>query len=741
MARQNSPIEISNWVKGLITEASPLTYPENSSVDEVNFVLSKDGSRQRRFGMDFEIGSAPTNTTISDVEASINTFNWKNVGGDTTKEFLVIQIGNEITIMEVQDTLSYNIVHTKTWPAATSKARWSFTSVDGLLIVTTGEGVIRTLEFVNYSTFNWSETRLLVRDSFGVADIWNNKDLKSGQYIDTRPEELLDPHTYNLRNQTWGIPRRSTGETIVDPIKAFADKYKELKKTRDGFPSNSDQVTQALYADTEDATNRTVDRFHPEDIIDNPVGSFSAPSGSFIIDVLDRGASRLAALSNMLSNYPELSEYPVTTLPEDKTPGGATVVGEYAGRVWYSGFSGELVNGDGKSPRMSSYVLFSRVVKDPGDINQCYQVGDPTAKDNPDIVATDGGFIRIDGAYGISRLVNVGKGLMVVAENGVWFITGESGFSATNYKVDKITDHGIVGHNSLVVVDNTFIYWGSDGIYHVQANQYGEWGAQNITADTIQTFYDNISESDKLYCVGVYDGIERTVRWVYDCKLSIPDRKVKELVLDATLGAFYRHEINHPTSGTAHVVGCVIATPYLDQERDKKEVKYLTITQTVPTIKFAFSNYDNLLYEDWGSTRFGVDAEAYLLTGYISGGDFQRKKSIPSLTFHLRSTETGLDQYGAPYNPSSCKVRFQWDWTTSVNTGKWSREFQAYRKPRLYIYTPTIDNLVGDGHAVVSTKTTLRGSGRVFAMHIRTEPRFDCNLLGWSMVMGMNTNV
>jgi hypothetical protein len=51
MARQTAAVEINNFVKGLITEASPLTFPDNASLEEQNFVLNRDGSRERRSGM------------------------------------------------------------------------------------------------------------------------------------------------------------------------------------------------------------------------------------------------------------------------------------------------------------------------------------------------------------------------------------------------------------------------------------------------------------------------------------------------------------------------------------------------------------------------------------------------------------------------------------------------------------------------------------------------------------------
>ncbi len=742
MGRQRSPVEVRSWIKGLITEASPLTYPENASIEEVNFVLNPDGSRHRRLGMDFEEGSAPTTTTISDPNAVIAVFNWKNVGGDATKDFLVVQVGNEITVLEQGPSLAYSIIHTKVFTGVDVTTRFTFTSVDGLLIVATGDKEVHTLVFKDYANITWVDSILKVRDLFGVEDIWDNKDLKAGNEISTRPSELLDPHTYNLRNQTFGIARRTTGTTIADPINSFLLAVQAKTPEVNQYPSNSDQVTQALYADTEDSTNRTVDRFHPEDLIDNPIGNFEAANGHFIIDALERGASRMEALSRMKDKYPTMM-YDVTTLPTDKTPNGASVVGEYAGRVWYGGFSGEIEDGDAKSPRMSSYVLFSRLVRDPTDITECYQIGDPTSKDNPDIVDTDGGYIRIDGAYGIRGFVNVDKGMAVLAANGVWMISGgDQGFSATNYKVDKIHDRGIIGDNTLVVVDNTFMFWASEGIYHAKQNDYGIWSVQNITRQTIQKLYDLIPDANKRKAFGIYDTYERKVRWVYQ---DDDQAYVKELVLDATLGAFYLNHIHNPTDIVAKVIAPVLTLPSGFTEGVdvfRREVKYLTVTQYSPVIQYQFSQYKGSEYYDWIGTGNGLDAKAYMLTGYISGGDFQRKKQIIPITFHMRNTEgvfvTNPDGDLIPSNPCSCLVRVQWEWTDNISSGKWSKQFQIFRKKRMFYYDTENQS---DGYPVVSSETNLRGSGRVLALYFETEAGKDCNILGWSMVMGMNTNV
>ena len=117
------------------------------------------------------------------------------------------------------------------------------------------------------------------------------------------------------------------------------------------------------------------------------------------------------------TTYPEL-DFTLGTLPQDETPGGATVVGEFAGRVWYGGFSGDVINGDAKSPKLSSYVAFSQLVNNPTMITLCYQAGDPTSDVEPDIIDTDGGFIRLNNAYGIKSFTNLGTSFFVGAANG-----------------------------------------------------------------------------------------------------------------------------------------------------------------------------------------------------------------------------------------------------------------------------------------------------------------------------------
>lgn len=776
MARQIAPLEVNSFVQGLITEASPLTFPENASIDEDNFELLRDGSRRRRLGMDYEEGYQIVTTSVNNPdigELAVNTFNWKNAGGVPDKELLVVQTGQNIRVFDVDiEPLSSGQIYSTTVTEASPSQPFSFSVIDGALVCATGQANILEISYDGTSVSR-KNRRIKIRDFFGVSTTISGRNLREGNNVSFRPDSRNNAHIYNLRNQSWGVARTvgdssedESSTELRDPVEAFFS-------VASVYPSNADTVVQSLYPDPGDKNNRTGDQFFPRDLRDNPVGNMISANGHFIIDALDRGASRLQAVQGAYSQYSQL-QYPVSTLPVDRTPRGASEVAEYAGRVWYAGFSGEVEEGDDNSPKMSSYVLYSKLVQDPEDITVCYQDGDPTSKDAPDLLDTDGGFIRIDGAFRIQKLINVGSALMVLAQNGVWSISGGSdyGFSANNNKVRKISEKGADSPGSVVIVDNTFMFWADDAIYHITQNEFGDWVSNNITRTTIQKFYDDIRPIDKFYCQGRYDSYDGKVRWVYR-NLPGDSREARELILDTELGAFYTATLRSPDSnpGAPKVASPLVVPPFRIVETEvgitvqgqpvtvqgepvvatqsvrgsgAKELAYLIVTGVNP-LRYTFGLYRDPEFKDFRSHNgVGVDAEAFLLTGWVSGGDFQRNKQVPYIQFHFNRTESGFaqDETGNlfPLTPSSCIVQAQWNWTNSVNAGRWGKEFEAYRYRRLY--SPFGQNDPFDnGEEVITTKNKLRGKGKVVSLYIRTAPEKDCQLLGWSMLLGVSGNV
>lgn len=765
MARQQAAAEINAFVKGLITEASPLTFPDNASIDEVNLIPQRDGSRKRRRGMDFEDNYAEidSNQEISS-NVTFSSFSWKGPGGYNQVEFCVIQFGNRLSFFKSsQLPLSRNQFYNYDLSSSDS-AQVSMDSVDGVLVVADGSGNIVTFDYDGSSIIP-SSGRLLIRDLFGVEDIIDGVNLLEGNGISIRPVNITSAHIYNLRNQTFAIPRfAGPSEVSRDPIQYFKD-FSGV------YNSNSDNLNVFLYADANDGDDRSTKRYFAVDNLNNPLGTNRAPLGYFIIDAMNRGSSRIQASANLQNQYLQLVQ-PVLAIPTDRTPGGASVVSAYSGRVFYSGFSSQVIDGDSQSPRMNSYVLFSRLVQSQSDVFKCYQEGDPTSTENPDLVDTDGGFLRIAGAYNIQRLINVGDALMVLAENGVWKITGGSGygFKATDYVVSKVTEHGTVSPSSTVLIDNTFMYWSDDGIYHIKQNQYGDWVGENLTTNTIQSYFDSIPSTAKARCFGAYDSYSRKVRWLYN-NFYGTEATPTELILDVGLGAFYPSKINR-VGGDYPLPVCIVRIPpyqissslnnVINNSDDTlvdvsgnsvvvegqvvdaslSELYYVTLTQSSGgTLRYSFASYRNDDFLDWKSYNgVGVDAAGYLLTGWTGMGDFQRNKQVSYLTVYSIKTETGFDANYFPVGDSSILVQSQWNWTNLAEAGKWSPQFQAYRHRRLWIPENNSSGF-DDGDYVIATKNKLRGRGRVLSLKFSTEPGKDFHLLGWSYLVGINGTV
>lgn len=747
MSRQLQTVDVNNFVKGFVTEVSPLTFPEGASLDEENFVLLKNGSRRRRFGMAEEAFStqrAQIRSVSSD--ALTNVFEWTSPGGDATRSFLVVQDGKDIRIYDAASPVTTdNLLFTTGAPGLDitlldRASKVSFSSVSGMLLIASGSPVLWS---VSYNTqedkFKLESFRLKVRDVFGVED-----GLSSGDRVSERPEELSDAHNYNLLNQGWGLPRRAGNEEVnKDPIQYFhsiADKY----------PSNADTVSQALYADVNDSDDRITKRFFPKDLISNPLGNVEAPKGYFIIDPLERSDSRNDAILELFRKYDELDYLNEPRVDHDKTINGATVVSEFAGRAFYAGFDGVLEGGDKRSPRLSSYVMFSRLARNPEDLNRCYSDQDPTSPDSFEALDTDGGFIQLGEAGNILAMASLGPSLVVMADNGMWSITGGSGygFTATNFKVTKVSDVGILDRRSVVKTDNSLVCWSESGIFVVSPNEMGDLTAQNISANTIQTFYGEIPYNDKVRAVGRYDSFDQTVRWVYSGN--------KELVLDLNLSAFYKNTIYGPNKvrslftvppyntinveipvtveGQAVTVGGeVVFVPSAVRQTGFRELKYVSLN---PLNEIVFSTFSSPTFKDWGL----FDAKAFMVTGYVSGGDFSRYKQVPYLVTHMEQTETGFTSNYDVLGSSSCFMKVAWEWTNSPNSGRWSYPTQIYKINRRY-FPQGVDEGYNNGHTIVTTKTKLRGKGRVLSLTFETEPEKDCKLLGWSYVMGVNGNV
>jgi hypothetical protein len=771
MPKQGTRAEVNTFVKGLITEASPLNFPANASLDEVNFELLRNGTRRRRKG----IQKASASFTASNVASTANnSFVWNSVDGNASLEFVVVQVGNVLSFLNLSNGVSSgSLVATLSLPKFSATKKYSFSTINGNLLVASGATIVYCVAY--NGTFTLTERVLKVRD------VWGVQESDAGQEADAtvQPTVLTETHKYNLQNQSWGIPRKDKVGTPVDPVayyKADLGKYPsstetvwnglqfqpvevdttetpgEVNTTSTGSPGTAGGATATTTVDPDTGEYTTTTSVEPGGLgglitsvarqaaptkvtnykdpyermfnslyVDRLGADLKAAKGYYIIELLNRGASRLAATNNNHTKFPLIPA--ATGFKQDYNTYGASLVCEFSGRVFYSGFDGTVVDGDVRSPSLGDYVVFSKLVQSDVDIDLCYQEGDPTSRESSDIVDTDGGFISISGAKNIIALRNLGAKLLVFASNGVWSIAGgnDYGFTATNYKVDKLTSFGCLSPESIVVEGSNLLYWGKSAIYAITPDTVGGFQVQDVTAESIQTFYDKIPDAAKQSCQGIYHPVEKKIRWAYRTGLFSTSADSNELVFDTVLKSFYRHKIGQLSDYSAQVVGIHYS--------ENTGAKYLVANSNNT---FTFATYADSTFADWGV----VDAKAYVLTGALTASDSAIDKQIPYVTVHMQRTETGTDSNGVPLNQSSCKMSGRWEWANTVASHKISGLYEVYkyRMPLFSLPNSTFDN----GFETVISKNKVRGRGKAISLYFETSPGKDCVLLGWSITLNGN---
>lgn len=731
-----------SFVKGIITEASPLTFPENASVDEDNFVLNRNGSRSRRLGVDYESYSALTATgfATSILASGRQSFHkWDSPGGDTTVSIGVVRIYNKLWFINLlAASPSANLLNSGNPITISNLANSEMETavINNSLVLVSKDITVPILLTYNTTTQAVSQAQIpiYVRDIWGVAD---------NLAINERPVTITDLHKYNLRNQGW-----STKIVTVSPGDAI-----DITKTSLGvYPSNSDIWTLGKVSN---ASSTTYQAYDPTVLAKNSVSNSLVSRGSYIIDSFARGSQR-ATLSGL-------------TVPTDKENGNLTTVASYASRIFYSGVTSKITNGDAKSPNYSGYIFFSQVVTDNEKLSKCYQEADPTDENINDLIATDGGTIQIPEATRIIKIASTQASLLVFAENGVWEIFGDTGgFIATSFQVSKISSNGVLNARSIVEANGSFIYWSKAGIFALtsQGGVPGSFAAQNLSLVTIQKFFLNIPDLAKNNCRGFFDEKENRVRWLYNdsetySETNYINRYNRELILDLTLQAFYPHTIESLTSGSPYVADYIEIPGYSVASIDtniavgaenvivtsgdqvvveqallsnrSSQFSFLTITGT----SFTVSKYNNSSFTDWETAGSGTGApfDSYVVTGYELFGDILRTKQVPYLFCYFDRTEDGFELDGVNLelkNKSSCLVQAQWNWANSANSGKWGNVFQAYRLLRNYIPSGVSDPF-DYGESVIVTRNKLRGSGKCLSMKFQSENGKDMRILGWGV--------
>ena len=711
MAQSLSQKAVNNFVRGLVTEAAELTFPEGASVDELNCDLRRDGTRRRRLGVEYETGNVLSSYTLSDAEQTA-TGSWVNVGGNADLEFLVLQKGARLYFynkgaLPYSNQVESNSVNLASYQqsgsAGADTAKCQFTSIKGNLVVSSPE--INTIA-IQYSSGTFTVTQI----NFEIRDFEFQGDTSTYFTNDSTPSQN---RKYDAQNAGWN--------------------------TGNGAPTDlTKRLTHPWYAGKD--TDGNYDSAEWEKIYG---GTTLTGNGHYILDFFTKDRATASGLSGL-------------TKPTDAESSRFRCAESFSGRVFYAGID---------SAENAGTILFSKVVETVDDLGICHQQNDPTAEYLSDLYATDGGELRIPDAVKIQRLYAYQNSLFVFAENGVWQISGVDGvFRATEFSVNRVTRVGMLQPQTFVEAEGVPFWWSRFGIHTLTTDPVsGQGQEQNLTIPTVQTFWDAIDADAKLKVTAVYDAINKRIYWGYpNANETVASKLNNFLILDVPLQAFIPWKISDQTSNTDCVVGLAFYSGYgasevaLDVTSNNgaddvvtsagDDVVSTQISNTNtgdPAIvlicregsnnKITFGAFTGISFLDWTDTNYTSFAE----TGYDFIGDVITKKNAPYIVTYCRVTETGFtgnenDGY-EPVRPSGLKVSAAWDFAENFGTSQ-----QVYRLK--FPVFPDNSNLSDFDYPedVITSRVKIRGHGRSMRIKYESEQGKDFLLLGWGMVQGRN---
>lgn len=382
----------------------------------------------------------------------------------------------------------------------------------------------------------------------------------------------------------------------------------------------------------------------------------------------------------------------------------------FAGRAWFGGIQHKA---------LGNQIYFSQIIDKRTQYGMCYQKQDPAGEYFNELLADDGGVIKILEMGQVIRMFSNRTAMFIFATNGVWSISGTSGagFKATDFVVRRLSNVGTVSRLSFVDFKGLPIWWAEDGIYTIAFDpQTDSYSVQNITIKTIKSFFLDVPATNRKYVKGAYDPINDYIYWVYNSD-ETPYHYYDynhALVMNGTTGAFFPWTISDSaTIGVRGVVYAVDATL-----TTTAKIKFVTVTDySASEEKVTFAEAKSTGYTDWPDAE-DVSYDSYFITGYKIRGDTQRY-SQPNYVYVFLDNQ----------DDASLFVQGVFDFTNSGDSGKFSSTQQAY-----------FTNL-SDYRDVVVKRLKIRGKGRSVQLKFRSEAGKPFSCIGWSVWETANSGI
>jgi len=722
--KQNS---VNTFVRGLITEATPLTFPEGASVDENNCELRRTGRRDRRKGIEFETGFSLSSFTFTK-GTLVHSLTWENVSSLAGVEFEVVQVGDTLYFYDKSTSpVSGNeksfTVNLNTFSAGNGKIiaeeRIAGDSVNGNFIVVSAAIESFFIEFDNDTdTIVTTQINPKIRDFEWQGDTTTYADKISAGLVS-------DERKYDSYSAGW-VDKNDAGDDVL-----FGSDEGYVTRTGSWPALNIPWFSSKL----------SDGRFSFGSFGKISGGNGLIGNGHFILDLYSKDRATASG---------------VASIPTETESGRFSSMTGYAGRGWFSGLD---------SSKNGSRIYFTPVLEGMSKIGAFHQEADPTAEDISDLTDADGGVVNIPAASKIRALFEWSSSLLVFAENGVWEIRGIDGiFKATEFSVSRIGGaSGIVNSSTLVDAEGIPFWWGREGIYTLTPNtdltSATNTQGTNISLATVQSFWEAIPGNQRQDAVGNYDAINNRVFWLYGNDSATQFKYNKVLILDIPLQAFVPWTFVDESSNTNYAVGLsyfsglgaqevtedvtdsavtvtdssvtVTDTTTVSIEVGTTEIKFLV--RDGDTGSLSFATMTNTGFLDWSTEDFTSFAEA----GYDFEDDMTTYKHGVYVTTYFDLTETGFTgNETAGYDPigqSSCLLKAHWDLKVAASSSQ-----EAYRLLRPVVVDTGDLTVFNYPFSVVKTRNRIRGRGTNLKLRFESTTGKDFRLQGYEVINAKN---
>lgn len=725
------------------------------------------------------------------------TFKWGTVSNDSSKNFTIIQLGTSLlihddalyatnpTLYEI-DLSDFKVTGTGTTTLKNAEVDISFGNGDAFVV-----GRYVRPFYISYDTTTGEFTTTFIeikeRDFQGYDD---------GTALTTQPLALSSQHQYNLRNRGWqdadiatffsgqgtypskamaswlGYRRiTTTGVAEADWTKEFSDDklvaelFQDVSAPQGHFliPPFTGSIgagpaievdTWTISGTTPGSQTITLDTTSAHGLVATDTftwsgnsysfyadygwywggiitGSFdgtytvaTAPSGTQITFTVTLDAT-FTGFTGWVDQYLGLGDiYAGTEAAPNSTSDRPEATAFWAGRVWYAGMA---------TPGWGDKLYFSQIVESEAQYGKCYQQADPTDERISEVIATDGGVIRIPEIQRVLRLIPYQGALLVFAWNGVWMVApGDGGvFTPASYSIRKLSDAGLVSKKGVSIADDVPYYASREDIWRiVQDSNQGFLYGQNVTAQTIHSLYTAIPHTNKSYIQAAYNPINKQIWYLYNTSSTgFAFEYNYALVFDTRLMAFTKYTL-YTDHDDEYITTVFPLYGVIDKYRVFRFVGYNGANGgLVSTTYLAFES--GVAYSDFDGLG---DITAYLLTDYNTAAAPFSYKHAPYIWVYSKKTETGYTESGddlLPVGESSTTLQSRWDWADNAAAGKWGTEQEVYRHLRLYTPSGSSDTFA-DGVPLLVTKNRVRGRGR--ALHLRfasEDTTKDSWIAGW----------